>query len=55
MTITLRLHPFVQVPEASLQVLPVLLLRDPIHTHRRILSHAAMSPLQGRHIDQMRQ
>jgi hypothetical protein len=45
----------VQVLEISLQLLPVLLLRDSIHAYRRILSTAAIGPLQGRHIDQMRQ
>ena len=55
MAIALRLHPRVQILEVSLQVLPVLLLRDPIHTHRRILAHAVIGSLQGRHIDQMRQ
>jgi hypothetical protein len=55
MTITLRLHPFAQIPEIPLQVLPVLFLRDSIHAYRRVLSHATASPVQGRHIDQMRQ
>ncbi len=55
MAITLRLHPSVQVLEILLQVLPVLLLRDSIHTHRRIFSHAAVRSLQRRHIHQMRQ
>jgi len=40
---------------SSLEILPVLLLRDPIHAHRRILAHAVVGPLQGRHIDPMRQ
>ena len=53
MAIALRLHPCVQVLEMSLPILPVLLLRDPIHTHRRILSHAVVGALQGRHIDEM--
>ena len=55
MAITLRLHPCVQVPEVRLQILPVLLLRHPIHAYRSILSTAAIGPLQGWHIDQMRQ
>jgi len=42
MAITLCLHPLVQVPEVSLQVLPILLLRDPIHTYRGILPAAAI-------------
>ena len=55
MAIALRLHAGVQVPEVRLQILPVLLLRHPIHVHRRILAHAVVGPLQGRHIDSMRQ
>jgi hypothetical protein len=53
MAVTLRLHPSVQVLKVSLQVLPVLLLRDTIHADRRILSGALVGSLQGRHIDQM--
>jgi hypothetical protein len=53
MAISLRLHPCVQVLEVCLQILPVLLLRDPIHTDRRILSHAVVGALQSRHIDKM--
>jgi hypothetical protein len=45
----------VQVLEISLQLLPVLLLRDSIHAYRSILPTAAIGPLQGWHIDQMRQ
>ena len=41
------LQPLVQVPEVRLQVLPVLLLRDPIHAHRRILAHAGRRPAPG--------
>jgi hypothetical protein len=55
MAISLRLHPGVQVLEISLQLLSVLLLRDSIHADRSILSTAAIGPLQGRPIDQMRQ
>jgi len=55
MAISLRLHAGVQVLEISLQILPVRLLRDPIHAHRRILAHAVIGPLQSRHIDPMRQ
>ena len=55
MAIPLRLQPRVQVLEVRLQVLPVLLLRDPIHAHRRILRMPVIGALQGRHIDQMRQ
>ena len=55
MTISLRLHPDVQVLEIPLQLLPVLLLGNPIHTDRRSPSHAPVGSLQGGHIDQMRQ
>jgi hypothetical protein len=55
MAVTLRLQPFVQVPEISLQILSVLLLRNPIHTYRSILPAAAVGSLQGRHIDQVHQ
>jgi hypothetical protein len=53
MAISLRLHPCVQVLEVSLQILPVLFLRDSIHTHCSIFTGAAVGALQGRHIDQM--
>jgi hypothetical protein len=53
--ILLRLQPRVQVLEVSLQVLPVLLLRDPIHVHRRRTALAMVGPFQGRHVNQMRQ
>jgi hypothetical protein len=43
----------VQVPEVSLQLLPVLLLRDFIHTDRRIFSHALIGAVQSGHIDPM--
>ncbi len=55
MAIALCLHPLVQVTEISLQVLPVLFLRDSIHAYRCILPAATIGPLQGWHIDQMRQ
>jgi hypothetical protein len=32
---------------------PVLFLRDSIDSYRRILAHAAIASLQGRHIDEM--
>ncbi len=51
--ISLRHHPLVQVAEVVLQGLPVLLLRDPIHTHRRILAHASIGAHQGWHVDEM--
>ena len=55
MAISLRHEPRVQVLEVCLQRLPVLLLRDSIHAHRRILAHAVIGSFQGRPIDQMRQ
>ena len=45
MAISLRLHPCVQILEVCLPILPVLLLRDSIHTDRGILSHAAVGAL----------
>jgi len=39
----------------ALQLLPVLLLRDPVHPYRRILAHAVIGTLQSRYIHQMRQ
>jgi hypothetical protein len=45
----------VQVLKISLQLLPILLLRDTIHADRRTLSGALVGSLQGGHIDQMRQ
>jgi hypothetical protein len=59
MAIAFRLHPLVQVPKVFLQILPVLFLRNPIHAHRLLgstlppLTHAVISSLQGRHIDEM--
>lgn len=50
MAISLRHEPRVQILEVCLQRLPVLLLRDPIHAHRRILAHAVIGSFQGRHI-----
>ena len=55
MAILLRLQPRVQLLEVRLQVLPVLLLRDPIHAHRRICTLAAIGALESGHINQMRQ
>jgi hypothetical protein len=53
--IPLRPHPFVQPPEVLFQSLPVLLLRDAIHPHRRILADAVVGPLQRHLIQQVRQ
>ena len=39
-SIPLRLQPLVQVDEACLEVLLVVLLGDPIHSDRRALAHA---------------
>src|SRR5437867_7137220 len=55
MPITLRLQPLVQVLKPHLQILSVLLLRRPIHAHRRTFALAVVGASQGRHIDQMRQ
>ena len=55
MAVPLRLQPPVQVLEVRLQALPVLLLGDPIHPHRRVPTLAAIGALKGRHIDEMRQ
>ena len=55
MAIPLRLQPRVQPLEVRLQLLPVVLLRDPIHAHRRVRTLPAIRAFQGRHIDQMRQ
>jgi hypothetical protein len=49
------LQPGVQILEVLLQVLAVLLLRDSIHAHRRVLPAAVIGSLQGTHIDPMRQ
>jgi len=54
-TVPLRHQPLVQVEEVVPEGLPVLLLRDPIHTYRRILAHASVGAHQGWHIDEMRQ
>ena len=51
MSITLRLHPLVQLPEVALQILPVILLGDSIHAHRGVLSDAAVGPPERRDID----
>ena len=55
MPIPLGLQPFVQILQVLLQLLPVLLLRDPIHPHRPILADASVGPQERRHIYQMRQ
>jgi hypothetical protein len=55
MAIPLALQPHVQVLEVGLQVLPVLLLRDPIHPHRRMTPLAVIGLFQGRDINQMHQ
>ena len=52
---SLGLQPQVQVQQPRPQVPPVLLLRDSIHTHRRILAETVVGPLQARPIDQMGQ
>ena len=54
-TIALRPQPLVQVLDVSGQVLPVLLLRDPIHSDRRILALPVVGAGQGRLIQQMSQ
>ena len=55
MAIPLRPQPRMEVLESRLQVPPIRLLRDPIHTHRRILALASVGSGQGRHINEMRQ
>jgi len=54
-SISLRLQPLEQSLEVTLQLLPVLFLRDPIYSDGRILTETAVNVLQGWHIDQMRQ
>ena len=53
MAIPLGLQPCVQILEIVLQVLPVCLLGDPIHPHRRIGTLATVSSFEGRYIDQL--
>ena len=53
MAISLRHESRVQALEIRRQRLPVLFLRDFIHTHRRILTHAVIGSFQGRHIEEM--
>jgi hypothetical protein len=48
-------QPLVQVFQTNVQILPVPLLRHPVHTHRRVLAAPGVGPPQRRHIDQMRQ
>ena len=55
MTIPLRLHPFVQISEGTLQILPLRLLRDSIHPDRRILAAATIGAFSGWHLNQMSQ
>jgi hypothetical protein len=50
-----RLQPLVQVLQTTPKVLPILLLRESIHTHRRVLAETMIGSFQGRHIDKMRQ
>src|SRR5207245_1721536 len=46
-------QPRVQVRQPEPQVLPIFLLRDSIHTHRRAPAEPVVGPLHARHIDQM--
>ena len=55
MTIALRPQPLVQVLEVVYQVLPVVLLGDPIHAHRNVLALSIVRAVQGRLIEQMSQ
>jgi hypothetical protein len=55
MPVTHRLHPLVQILELLLQALPVLLVSDSIHPHRRVLADSTVGPLQRGHIQQIRQ
>src|SRR5262249_34959859 len=49
MTVSLRLHPFVQVPEILFQGLPVLLFARAIDTHRRILAQSVVRSFERWH------
>ena len=53
MPIPLLLQAYVQILEVSLQVPPVLFLRDAIHPYRRVRPRAALRSFQGWHIDQL--
>ena len=55
MPVRLRPQPLVQVPDVTGQILPVLLLRDAIDPHRRILAQAVIGTFQRIWIQQMRQ
>jgi hypothetical protein len=55
MAVLLRLQPCVQPLEMRFQLLPVWLLRDPIHASRRVSTLPAIRAFEGRHIDAMRQ
>jgi hypothetical protein len=52
-TIPLRHEPLVQIAEASLQILSVLLLRDPIHTDRSALTLTVEGAAKRRDVDQV--
>jgi len=55
MPIPLRPQPRLEVLKSCLQALAILLLRDPIHTHRRAFALAPVGSCQGRHVDKLRQ
>jgi len=50
-----RLHPAVQVGDVALQRLAIVLLRDSIHAHRRILADPVIDALERFLVDEVRQ
>ena len=55
MPVRTGLHPFVQILEILLEFLPVLLLGDIIHAHRRVVSDAAVGLFEHLQVKQVRQ
>jgi len=55
MTIPLRLQPVVQSLKILLQLLPIVLLGDTIHTDRGLPAQSSVGACQSWHIDEMGQ
>jgi len=53
MAISLRLQPLVQILEISLKVLPIVLLRDAVHSNRRIAAQPGKGSGQQLLVDQV--
>src|SRR5208337_64673 len=55
MAVTSRHQPFVQIPDVSIQGLPVLIFGDTVHSHRCVFTLAMKSPREHLLVEEMRQ